>query len=654
MTNYKLTDEQQQVVHHPLGSHARVLAVAGSGKSTTMAHRIQYLVQQKGVPANAIQVLMFNALARTQFKAQFDKLGLPENRQPLVHTFHSFSFQLINRMMKRGYFPNQAEYWLGEKSELVWLTAKRAISALEKEKRVPPEAVDPEEALNTIGLWKGSLIPPQRAGSHTSPYLPLVYEKFEHLRLSKFALTFDDFIPTAIDILENNPGVYQQTCRELQHVIVDEYQDINYGQQRLIELLAGRHADVMVVGDDDQTIYEWRGARPNYILHDFTQRFNGRPVRDYQLSHSFRFGPLIAGSAARVIKHNLTRVPKPLVAFQAHKDGFIHLLNGGYGAVKELADEVLALTQVEGVPPNEIVVLARLYAQLDNLEAEFLARGIPYRVDGQQPFFNRREINTLLDYIRLANRYKAPVDSQMGRLLLSVANKPSRMLSRNLLSRLVSAGQKAHLTLQSLLEWGVLYQDFGLSGWQARQLSGLWQFLEQLHQELQTANPQAGPILEWMVATLDYLAYFQDYYGKGVNADEKAFAVTNFIRYVSQLHITPLALLEHLQELDTTLGKPDEELVLFTTIFRTKGLEYDYVLLPDCDEGMLPYLKGEATSIYDTAGLVQERQMSTTLENERRLFYVALTRARKGVLIATAVEPSRFLAEMQLEPFPIQ
>ena len=145
---------------------------------------------------------------------------------------------------------------------------------------------------------------PERAGTHTSSYLPLVYQEFEKLRRSENALTFDDFVPLAVSLLEHNPVVNQRNCQNVQYLIVDEYQDINYGQQRLIELLAGVQADVMVVGDDDQTIYEWRGARPNYILNDFAQVFQNKPVLDYRLSRSFRFGPLIAQCASNVISWN--------------------------------------------------------------------------------------------------------------------------------------------------------------------------------------------------------------------------------------------------------------------------------------------------------------------------------------------------------------
>lgn len=217
MTANHLTPEQQQVIHHPIGQHARVLAVAGSGKSTTMAHRIQHLIMERHVSPANILVLMFNSLARKQFVAHLSKAGLPETLQPAVHTFHSFSFQVINQSLKSGYFPASTQFWLADKTELIWLTAKRAIANLERQKQVSVEAIDPEEALHAIGLWKGALIPPNRAGSFTSPCLPLVYQEFERLRNEENVLTFDDFIPTAVSLLQITPFKAPGACAYLHH-----------------------------------------------------------------------------------------------------------------------------------------------------------------------------------------------------------------------------------------------------------------------------------------------------------------------------------------------------------------------------------------------------------------------------------------------------
>ena len=158
MPTQSLTPEQEQVVHHPLQQHARVLAVAGSGKSTTLAHRTKYLIQDVGVHPNSILVLMFNTLARKQFLSHVEKAELSDANQPNVHTFHSFCFHLINQTVKVGVLPSSTRYWLADKAELIWLTVKRSITNLERSKIIPSEAVDPEQALQAIGLWKGALI----------------------------------------------------------------------------------------------------------------------------------------------------------------------------------------------------------------------------------------------------------------------------------------------------------------------------------------------------------------------------------------------------------------------------------------------------------------------------------------------------------------
>jgi len=648
MDQYILTDEQQAVIHHPVGVHARVLAVAGSGKSFTMACRIRYLVEHCQAAPHAIRVLMFNRLARQQFQVHLKRTGLPETLLPEVHTFHSFSFQVIRTMVRMGVLPGLTQFWAGDKEELCWLTARRAIENLERQGLIKLASIEPEDALQAISLYKGALLPPERAGSWSSPQMPLVYGEFERLRLEKSALTFDDFIPLAIDILESNAQARRRWCGPVEYLIVDEYQDVNHGQQRLLELLADGKADVMAVGDDDQTIYEWRGARPNYIVQDFERVFKHKPGTLYRLSHSFRFGPTISQAAHNLIRQNLLRVDKQVIAFQRDKPGFIQFYGGSYDANKLLREQVEALIQADGISPQEIAVLSRLYAQMDLLEAEFLLQRIPYRVEGHEPFFKRSEIKTLLDYIRLARDFTETLYQTIAERFMAVANKPNRMLSRALLGRLMDEALPGGLSLGLLFERVLSEDSLFLTRWQREKLTELWVILSEMHHDLATDRP-ASEVLSELVEQVGYLEAFQNYYGEGEHADGKILAVNNFLTYVRYTRLTPLQLLEHIARLDTTQGAPIEKQVVFTTIFRTKGLEFDYVLLPGADEGVMPYLKGHGIDIYDKQGEFSEVPLSDRLESERRLFYVALTRARKGVFIGTGVSPSRFLQELELE-----
>ena len=306
------------------------------------------------------------------------------------------------------------ELWTGDKEEKALVCMHRAIECLRRE-GILQEDVDPGEALDAVGLWKASLIPPERAGHRTSLDLPLVYRRFEYLREQAGALTFDDFVPKALDFMDSNPLFRARFANQLDHLIVDEYQDVNYGQQELIKLLAGTRADVMVVGDDDQTIYEWRAARPEFILNRFKQDFSNREVLDYTLSHSFRFGPVLAQCAYNVITQNSKRETKPLVAHDVSKQTGISVWaddsEQSTQVALDMAQEILTLVRQRGVPAAQIGILGRTFTQFEGLEAIFIGHKIPFRVLGMAPFFERDENRTLIDYIRLAQAWDLPVSA---------------------------------------------------------------------------------------------------------------------------------------------------------------------------------------------------------------------------------------------------
>jgi DNA helicase-2/ATP-dependent DNA helicase PcrA len=667
MSNIKLTPEQEAVIHHPFGRHARVLAVAGSGKTSTMAHRIKYLVMERNVNPNSICVLMFNRLARQHFQKRLEEVQVPVRYQPQVHTFHSFCYHFIEEMRKAGLLPPMIDFWLEGKAGLIWLYINIAINNLESRKAFPPGQVDPEEVIEAIQLWKGSLIPPPRAGYHGNPYVPLVYAEFEKHRARKNALTYDDFIPLTVAILETEQSVSRRWCNRADHVIVDEYQDVNYGQQRLIELLAGQRADAMVIGDDDQTIYEWRGARPNYIIREFQTVFANKPHADYKLSRSFRFGPVIAQCAYNTISFNTTRVEKPLVAHFKELPAQIHIVEGSseqpVDTNRELAEQVVVLVKGEGVKPKNIRVLVRMFAQLSGLETEFLARQIPYRVLGQAPFFERREIRVLLDYIRLALSLSHPATKQAERWLLSIANMPSRMLPRNALTHAMEMAQLHGATTKQALMTLVDSSETPLIEPQRDRIIELVTFLERICERVMSEpNLLAGNLLRWLIDSVGYLKHFDNYYGNGEEAFDRKCAILYFLDYTTSTRLRPTEFIEHAKRLDTTRGAPEDQQIVMTTIFRAKGLEYDYVLIPQCEERYMPCLYGTGNRTFDTARLVQEPEPSETIENERRLFYVAITRARKEIYIGTSSPPaqgrqgrssnlpSRFLDEIQLEP----
>jgi DNA helicase-2/ATP-dependent DNA helicase PcrA len=498
-------------------------------------------------------------------------------------------------------------------------------------------------------------------------HIPLVYQEFERLRNEEEGVTFDDFVPIAVGILEHERAVGDRWRNRTDFVIVDEYQDVNYGQQRLIELLAGKKADVMVVGDDDQTIYEWRGARPNYILRELRAVFNNKPHQNYTLSHSFRFGPVLAQYAENVICFNANRIPKPLMAHSAARPAYLEVLiessEQPTDVNKELAQQVVAMVRECG-DPRKVIVLGRMFSQLSGLEAEFLARRIPYHVLGRAPFFERRELRVLLDYVRLAVILDQPVSKQAHERLQSIANTPNRKLSRETLSRAMEASRLSGATTRGALESLTSSWDSPLSRNQRARVNELLELLDRLQERvIEQVALRAGELLDWLVDVLNYLQHFDDYYGQGEASEDRKRAIQLFCGYAMATGLGVLDFLLHVEELDPTQGRPEEEQVRMTTVFRTKGLEYDYVVIPSCVEGYMPFLVGNGNLVYDKAGIVQEPVPSEIIENERRLFYVAITRARTGVLIGASAPPamgsrgrsgasipSRFLHEIQREP----
>lgn len=643
---HDLTDEQKEVINHPLGSHARVLAVAGSGKTTTMVYWTHHLIMNHKVDPKSIRILMFNALARNQFREKINDLISDPNQRPQVHTFHSFSYQVIQEAIARKILPEKLDKWLEEKEEQVRWSLFKVIQNLERQEYIEPGDVDVDLAMTSISLWKGSLIPPDRAGHRTNPNIPLVYKDYEHMRNDASAITYDDFVPIVVELLESEDKIKELYIGKARVVIVDEYQDVNYGQHRLVELLAGDHADVMVVGDDDQTIYEWRGARPEYILTKYKKEFSNRPSRDYMLSHSFRFGPEIADSADRVINNNNKRAVKHLRADDLTKPAFIKVirLKSAYEITKQLTGQAIDLVKNKKITPTEIIVLGRMYAQLHGIQAEFLVQGIPFKVVGMQPFYNRHEIQVLLGYFKVALDLKTPLTPTTLDDFMSILNSPNRRINKVDTETVLFRAIKKGVTLEDALEAALSSPMSPFTSHHRTRLQELLTILQKIHRNLTLPS---GQLIGQIVDDVDYFNYFDDYYGEGEQSFERKQSVLSFISFANELNLGPEKLIDHIENLDTTLGAEEEDIIKMTTIFRTKGLEFDYVIIPDCVDGYLPCTYENEYPIYDTSGIIEAPDPTPRIESERRLFYVAVTRAREGVYIgALKDQPSQFLEEM--------
>lgn len=664
----QLTDEQQAVVNHPLGKHARVLAVAGSGKTSTLVERVRHLVTDLSVRPRDIIVLMYNRFARQSFEEKLARAVTVQAMRPDVRTFNSMGARILQAGAPFDVMNPASVMWIKEKEELARFAVRDAL----KEALIEVTGtanVDPanwkiliQQLTEAIGLWKCSLIPPEQAGYRGNPIIERGYAKYEAIRIKRRGRTYDDQVPDAIALIERHPEILHKISAPFRHVIVDEFQDVDEAQHRLVELLGGPDTDYMVVGDDDQTINEWRGARPRYILEEFGRRFISRDASTYVLSHTFRFGERIASAADKLINVNIARQTKSVVAFQPDLPGQImHYVDaeaGSYSSDVQLGDQLEAALGY-GVPPCNIAVLGRSYAQLAGMQIEMLRRNIPYRVIGERSLFDEADIRTLVTILDLGINLETHADAHREKQIEQVARAVPTSLPPQIL---------ASWTGGSLFADGETVRDsvtrLGASlGAEAEtyrpKLKSLAQALLSIHRGT-VASPQerVGGLVENVVLGMRFEEQYEHFWGEDEPAEAKRALIRTFVEAAKRHEGTVGEFVQWIRDADPGRGVPDDQKITVTTVYRTKGLEYDVVLLPRCDKGLTPVPIAQPWPIYDKAiGAGHDLTPANHLESERRLFYVGVTRAKRYALIGSSADngtgdasnpQSQFVRELKL------
>jgi len=648
--DFKPTELQKKVIDHLYG-HARVLAIAGSGKTTTMVYRIKNLIENHNVNPKSIRVLMFNKSASEDFTKKAIKYI--NSNLPYISTFHSFGFQFIENYIKEMKL-NKYKYWIKENEYEIDRLLNRIISELERKNIIEKNKVELDKIKTSISLWKGSLIEPDEAGHKLGNDFVEVYKEFEKQRNNENALTYDDFIPLTINILQKNKSLYEKWSNKIEFLIIDEYQDVNLGQQKLIEILAGNRANIMVVGDDDQTIYEWRGARPEYILKEFETTFTAKPHTIYKLDTTFRFGPLLAQYAYHSISHNRTRQIKNVFANFIHETTDIDFISSNSKNIQNTNDEiskiVIKLVKEDNIKPSKIRVIARLYSQFTGLEGAFIKREIPYKIDGNIPFFKRREVKILVDYSILFENLYTEIDEKIYECLINTINTPNRKINKTRFDSFIKKNKNTVLI--------DLFDNYLNNIEENEEKIKFSEFVDfiiageiYLNEQVEKNKYNNSDLFKWIYINSRLKNHYLNYYGEGEEATDKINTIQGFILFCEGKSLKPQKFSEWLNNLDTTRGNIEENLILFSTVHKTKGLEFDFVVIPDCNEGNMPFISDNQILIYNRLKPDLIARLSDSLESERRLFYVAITRAMKKVYIGTTDDddnkPSRFLEEIE-------
>ncbi|RDI95758.1 ATP-dependent helicase [Meiothermus sp. QL-1] len=609
----RLTDEQQAIVAHNEGP-ALVFAVAGAGKTTALVHRIERLVREEVFEPRKILATSFSRMAVDDLRQALSRW--PHTLGVQVSTLHALCYRILRKAEREGLWPG-AE--LREEAERILLQrAMQRARELRCSWVSELDGLEPEDFLNYVGACKGNLqyadlkgagLPPAAlrvAAQAKAPeglewYLDL-YRLFEQVRREEGILTFDDMLMQGWEVLVRHPDLLQAVQRAFQAVLVDEFQDVNLAQSELLDLITAPHRNYMAVGDDDQTIYEWRGASPRFIL-EFARRYG---AKKYLIRDTFRCPLPQALLANQVIAQNPQREPKRLSPVRLGK-GRVHLCLPPHAPAQALAlvDEVESL-QAQGYRLDQMVVLLRLYAQTPYLEQLLLERSIPYQVVGSPPFYQRPEIRVLLSYLRLALGEGEAQD------WFAVYNTPKRYLSRAVAEVVWRRAQEVGLE-EALVQ--VAHQEVSAQ----RPLLELAELFFWLRS---AAGAPAHAVLEALERRLDYSRHLlRGLPEVGAGRVEGVRVFIEYARDKGQVR----DLLAHLRELVRWHDGTSAERLSLMSIHRSKGLEWPIVFLPDCNLGTFPYSSGN-------------------LEEERRLFYVALTRSSSHTYLYA-------LSSLPLSPF---
>ncbi len=621
-----LTDEQRAIITAGY-EHAVITAVAGSGKTSTLAWRIRYLLEQ-GHDPDRMLVLMFNRSARVDFERKLQEVGSQSGLAlPEVRTYHAMGFRLYKRFVREGYLPGFSEKVLTDQeiSFQAWqLTRRLAPEDLADEiRRSKKDFV--ETATGFIDLVKTTLSPAEvvfeeLGYSDKHKYLIDLFHSFEQWRKGQGRISYADMLYEPVMAIHQNPPLQRLVGNKMDLILVDEYQDTNEIQHLLLRYVAGDRARVTVVGDPDQTIYEFRGAKPEFILKRFSDEFES-PL-EQTLSYTFRYGHRVALLANHLICHNTGR--KDVLCHShpstPHTDITLH-------RVESDADTVLQVLQGQSEAALAgTAILFRVWSQSVPIELKLLARQVPYRIDAGKGALFSREVQAITALLVVVT----------GKLD-NLPDEDRLELARQLL-RFPHVGLKEP-ELEQLARF--LAMDFdALAPMAARKLRKLGEVLAQLRSY---AGPVAGLISVYAEHTDLYegirsLALTHD------SAEERIDTVQGFRQYLRSLDVDAEGALAHLKALKQQAGEKQEGGVLLSTIHRTKGLEWPTVIIPGLQEKYLPYSPRP------------QEDARAFLESERRLLYVAMTRTRQHLHLITRPAsrqphldgdqgPSRFMEE---------
>jgi len=637
-----LNPEQQKAVE-TTETPVLVLAGAGSGKTRTVIYRAAHLIANKHVNPYNILIVTFTNKAARELRDRLEKTFHIPVRNLWVGTFHSICARILRvESDQTGFTSDFTIYDTDDQSGLV----KKVLSDLE----IDSKRINPTKARNVISRQKNQLVRPEdffefNSENYYSKEVFKIYQEYQKRLRKNNAMDFDDLLMNTAFLLNDHPQLRDKYASLFKYVMIDEYQDTNYAQFKLIHLIAEKHQRICVVGDDDQAIYSWRGATIKNILNFEKDYQNVTIVR---LEQNYRSTQPILQIANKLIEKNTQRHEKALWSDQkSDSKPEIFTLDRDIDECDFIANEISQLHRKEDIPFKEIAVLYRTNAQSRNFENSFIRHGIPFQIIGTINFFQRAEIKNILAYLRTI------VNPQDDESLLRIINYPIRGIGDSSLEKIKEFAILSNITLrEAVLNPAIL--DF-LKG---KAYKGISDLSEKLNNWIELAVHYSAPdLMIKVINDTGILNIFenssdQQDISRVENIKELIASAEEFIDNIEDDKSQNKLLSDYLQSIslvaDVDNMRNNENSVKLMTIHNAKGLEFDCVFVSGVEDGLIPH-----------SLTINEPEQ---IEEERRLLYVAITRARKLLRLTLSryrrtfdsvmpAIPSRFLREIDKELF---
>ena len=626
-----LNDRQKEAVLHTEGP-LLILAGAGSGKTRVLTHKIAYLIEEKGVFPGNVLAITFTNKAANEMKERVANLLDGNVDNIWMGTFHSICVRILRRDIDKIGF--ERSFSIYDRDDQITLM-KECI----KERNLDKEIYKERSVLNTISSLKDSMTKPDTYinGNYTDYYRRNVgelYALYEKKLKQNNALDFDDLIIKTVELLKFNPEILDFYQRKFKYIFVDEFQDTNKVQYKLVKLFSDKYKNVCVVGDPDQSIYGWRGADISNILNFEKDFKNGTTII---LEQNYRSTQNILDVANHVIKNNCERKDKKL--WTDNEEGNQVIVKNLLDSQEEayfVANKMEELME-EGYRPSDFAILYRTNAQSRAFEEVFMRKNIPYKIVGGLRFYDRREIKDIIAYLKLIQN---PVDNVS---LKRIINVPKRGIGDVTIDKIE---EYANNTGESI--YGVLLNVEDIPGLSKRAINNLKTFIDMINKFIAMKEVMGvKEFIEEVVYGVGYIKELEE--ENSIESQTRLDNIKEFISVAVDFEVKNpegtledfLATVSLLSDVDKTADMENSATML--TVHSAKGLEFPVVFMVGMEEGLFP--------------ISRALDNETELEEERRLCYVAITRAERLLFITFAkirtiygnvsyTLPSRFIDEM--------